>query len=132
MRKKWPKTLTKVKHDHSAQAAASQTPGEHNNSCILDNTSSYLTVLESRDLQVQCNKVTTVGSMTCFDSDKNVQDASTSTVETSTRDIGIEVSTYFSIESIMHDNHLVHFILAFQNFPLSRYFMTFWENQFIT
>ena len=98
-KRKWPKMITKVKLDHTYAQTPNLLTSEHHRSTP---TSSYLTVIESKDLNLQCKEVKNVGTMCYTDTDNSIimQDASTSTGNEATKtcDIGIEVNIYFCID----------------------------------
>ena len=99
--KKWPKVITKVRHDHTYARVPSQAPAEHCNSISFNNPKTYLTVIEGCDLVSPLN-ITTVKAVGVNTYNSTMQDASTSTESASasssnhkTHDIGVEVNNFY-------------------------------------
>ena len=102
-RKKFPKAITKVRHDHTYAM-------QPNHECSPE---TYLTVLESDEVKLDDSSSDSNGrteeEVVCTSSPIHV-------VSKSTNDFGVQVNGNFCIESIQDNDNLINFYTGFSNF----------------
>ena len=145
--RKWPKSITKVKHDHTYAAQCLPSSEEYASPVPTSVISgSYLTVTNCMDVMPRYSEVldvaTNTDNSTCNTSVSTepviLHDVSTSTETTLlpkdtftqtedsiSREVGVEANFYFSIEQISDKNNLIQFYTGFADFKTFKIAFTF-------